>query len=157
MNMWGDDGLILEHHSNVVQTGLSREELDERELLVQSWEAPIIITTLVQLLDTLFAGKTTAVRRFQALCGSVIVIDEVQTVPAKMLTLFNLAVQFLSEQCAATVVLCSATQPELECAAHPLREKPEEWCPGMRHFGRPFTGRSSSGFRTGAWRSCRSG
>lgn len=125
----GDDGLILEHHSNVVQTGLSREELDERELLVQSWEAPIIITTLVQLLDTLFAGKTTAVRRFQALCGSVIVIDEVQTVPAKMLTLFNLAVQFLSEQCAATVVLCSATQPELECAAHPLREKPEEMVP----------------------------
>ena len=125
----GDEGLILEHHSNVVQTGLSREELDERELLVQSWEAPIIITTLVQLLNTLFAGKTTAVRRFQALCGSVIVIDEVQTVPAKMLTLFNLAIQFLSEQCGATVVLCSATQPELECAAHPLREKPEEMVP----------------------------
>ena len=125
----GDEELILEHHSNVVQTGLSQEELDERELLVQSWEAPIIITTLVQLLNTLFAGKTTAVRRFQALCGSVVVIDEVQTVPAKMLTLFNLAIQFLSEQCAATVVLCSATQPELECAAHPLREKPEEMVP----------------------------
>ena len=46
-----------------------------------------------------------------------------------LLTLFNLAVQFLSEQCAATVVLCSATQPELECAAHPLREKPEEMVP----------------------------
>ncbi len=125
----GDEELILEHHSNVVQTGLPREELDERELLVQSWDAPIIITTLVQLLNTLFDGKTTAVRRFQALCGSVIVIDEVQTVPGKMLTLFNLAMEFLSEQCGATVVLCSATQPELEGADHPLRRTPEEMVP----------------------------
>ena len=93
----GDDRLILEHHSNVVQTAPAQEELDKRELLVQSWDAPIVITTLVQLLDTIFDGKTIAIRRFFALCDSVIVIDEVQTVPAKMLTLFNLAVQFLSE------------------------------------------------------------
>lgn len=125
----GDDSLILEHHSNAVQTGLSQNELDERELLVQSWDAPIIITTLVQLLNTLFDGKTTSIRRFQALCDSVIVIDEVQTVPAKMLTLFNLAIQFLSEQCGAAVILCSATQPELEGAAHPLRCRPEEIVP----------------------------
>lgn len=125
----GDDRLILEHHSNVVQTAPAQEELDKRELLVQSWDAPIVITTLVQLLDTIFDGKTIAIRRFFALCDSVIVIDEVQTVPAKMLTLFNLAVQFLSEQCGATILLCSATQPELEGAAHPLRKPPEEIVP----------------------------
>ena len=50
-----------------------------------------------------------------------IVIDEVQTVPGKMLTLFNLAVNFLSEVCGATIVLCSATQPCLEAADHPPR------------------------------------
>ncbi len=125
----GDDRLILEHHSNVVQTAPVQEKLDNRELLVQSWDAPIVITTLVQLLDTMFDGKTTAVRRFFALCDSVVVIDEVQTVPAKMLTLFNLAIQFLSEQCGATILLCSATQPELEGAAHPLRKPPEEIVP----------------------------
>lgn len=125
----GDDRLILEHHSNVVQTEASQDALDERELLVQSWNAPIILTTLVQLLNTLFDGKTTSIRRFQALCGSVIVIDEVQTVPVKLLSLFNLAIQFLSEQCGATVVLCSATQPCLEQAAHPLRHAPEDIVP----------------------------
>lgn len=125
----GDDRLILEHHSNVVQTSSVQGELDRRELLVQTWDAPIIITTLVQLLNTLFDGKTTAIRRFQALCDSVIVIDEVQTVPVKMLTLFNLTIQFLSEQCGATVVLCSATQPELEGADHPLQKMPEEMAP----------------------------
>lgn len=125
----GDDRLILEHHSNVVQTEASQDTLDKRELLVQSWNAPIILTSLVQLLNTLFDGKTTSIRRFQALCDSVIVIDEVQTVPVKLLSLFNLAIQFLSEQCRATIVLCSATQPCLEQAKHPLRRAPEDIVP----------------------------
>lgn len=134
----GDDRLILEHHSNVVQTELAQEELDRRELLVQSWDAPLIITTLVQLLNTMFDEKTTAIRRFQALCNSVIVIDEVQTVPTKLLTLFNLTIQFLSEQCGATIVLCSATQPELAGAAHPLRRTPEDIVPKSESLWAPF-------------------
>lgn len=125
----GDDSLILEHHSNVVQTSCDQETLDRRELLVQNWDAPIIITTLVQLLNTLFDGKTTSIRRFQALCDSIIVIDEVQTVPPKMLTLFNLAIRFLAEQCGATIVLCSATQPAFEKANHPLPMIPEDIVP----------------------------
>lgn len=125
----GDDSLILEHHSNVVQTQQGRDALDERELLAQNWDAPIIITTLVQLLNTLFDGKTTAIRRFHALCGSVIVIDEVQSIPAKLLTMFNLSIRFLSEQCCATVVLCSATQPCLEWTDHPLPQAPRDIVP----------------------------
>ena len=125
----GDDGMILEHHSNVVQEEAGKEALSERELLTQNWDAPIIITTLVQFLNTLFDGRTTSIRRFQALCDSVIVIDEAQTVPTKLLTLFNLAIQFLCKQCQATIVLCSATQPCLEKTAHPLREDPEEIVP----------------------------
>lgn len=120
----GDDTLILEHHSNLAEPKETPERLQELELLTASWSAPIIITTLVQLLNTCFSGKTSAIRRFHALCGSVIVIDEVQTVPGKMLTLFNLAVNFLSEICGATIVLCSATQPCLEVADHPLRRQP---------------------------------
>ena len=134
----GDDSLILEHHSNVVQTADTRESLDQRELLTQTWDAPIVITTLVQLLNILFDGKTTAIRRFHSLCGSVIVIDEVQTVPAKLLTMFNLAIRFLSEQCAATVVLCSATQPCLEQAAHPLPRVPRDMVPYDPALWAPF-------------------
>ena len=116
-----DQRLILEHHSNVVQSNdLSTEQLDYREFLMETWDAPIIITTLVQLLNTLFESRTAAVRRFHSLCQSVIVIDEVQTVPTKMLSLFNLAVRFLQIVCGSTIVLCSATQPSLEKAHHPL-------------------------------------
>ena len=116
----GDDRLVLEHHSNVIQLEKPEDALDERELLVQSWEAPVILTTLVQFLNTLFEGKTTAIRRFHALCDSVIVIDEVQSVPVKLLSLFNRAVFFLSTYCGATIVLSSATQPCLEKARHPV-------------------------------------
>lgn len=115
-----DDSLILEHHSNLIPIEGNDQQLDERELLTETWEAPIIITTLVQLLNTLFSGKTTCIRRFHSLCNSVIVIDEVQTVPSKMLSLFSLAINFLSEICGATVVLCSATQPCTEQIEHPI-------------------------------------
>ncbi len=117
----GDDSIVLEHYSNVVsgETG-SPDETARREQLIDSWDAPIIITTLVQLLNTLFDAKTACIRRFHALTGSVIVIDEVQTVPYHMLTLFNLALTFLAEICHATVILCSATQPCTEQIAHPI-------------------------------------
>lgn len=112
---------VTEHHSNAVPNDMTHDELDELELLCESWQAPIIVTTLVQFLQTLFSGKTTCIRRMQALCGSIIVIDEVQTVPVNMLSLFNSAVQFLCDVCGATVILCSATQPCLEALPHPLQ------------------------------------
>ena len=115
----GNEELILEHHSNIVETD-EIGELDKRELLVESWDVPIIITTMVQLLNTLFAGKTANIRRMQALCNSIIVIDEVQTVPDKMLSLFNLALNFLAKICNATIILCSATQPCFEKTMYPL-------------------------------------
>lgn len=130
----GDDSIVLEHHSNVLEWE-ETSELDPRELAVESWNSPVIITTLVQLLNTLFAGKTTAIRRFQSLCSSVIVIDEVQTVPSRMMSLFTLAVNFLAEVCDATVVLCSATQPCLERAAHRFWPLPRQMVPYTKNRG----------------------
>lgn len=124
-----DDSLILEHHSNVIQDREEQDSLNPQELMAENWSSPIIITTLVQLLNTLFSGRMTCIRRFQALCNSVIVIDEVQTVPTRMLTQFNLAMNFLSEICGATIILCSATQPCLEEVAHSLKKQPEDMVP----------------------------
>lgn len=109
-----DNAAILEHHSNIVKEEFASEELEKYELLSENWNSPIIITTMVQFLNTLFGGQTTQVRRFSALCDSVILLDEVQSIPNKLLSLFNLAITFLSEICRATIVLCSATQPTFE-------------------------------------------
>jgi len=116
-----DDSIICEDHSNVVRERGDLDELDTAELLTETWEAPIIITTLVQLLNTLFSGKSSSIRRMNALADSVIVIDEIQSLPRNMLSLVNTAMNFLSGVCGATIVLCSATHPCLETVSRPLR------------------------------------
>lgn len=120
--------MILEHHSNVVQPEQENER-EEWEMMTEAWRSPVIVTTLVQLLNTMFLGKTSNIRRFHSLCNSVLVIDEVQTVPNNLLTLFNLTLNFLSEICGTTIVLCSATQPCLEKADHPLIAEIEDMVP----------------------------
>ena len=134
----GDDAIILEHHSNVIQEQDGSENMERLELWTQTWDAPIVITTLVQLLNTCFSGKTGAIRRFHSLCNSIIVIDEVQTVPGKLLTQFNLTVNFLSEICGATIVLCSATQPEFGKVNHPLLREPQELVLWHEELWKPF-------------------
>ncbi|MDO5144087.1 MAG: CRISPR-associated helicase Cas3' [bacterium] len=112
----GDSIPVLEHHSNLVQEEATTEQVAQTEYLQETWDAPMIITTFVQLLNTLFSGKMSSVRRFHALCESVIIIDEVQSLPPRMLSMFNCAINFLVRCCKATVVLCSATQPAFDKA-----------------------------------------
>lgn len=119
-----DENLILEHHSNVVsekEFAGDNAELDEYEILTENWESPIVISTLVQLLNILFTHKTSAIGRMRALCDSVIIIDEVQSIPKKTIAMFNMAINFLSTYCNATIVLSSATQPCLENMDWPVK------------------------------------
>lgn len=116
-NAIGREELVLEHHSNVINEN-GNDEM--QALLCETWDAPIVITTMVQFMDSLFSGKTSSVRRMQSLCNSVVIFDEVQSMPNNLLTLFDLAMNFLSNFCDVTVVLCSATQPCLEKARHPM-------------------------------------
>lgn len=136
----GNDDIVLEHHSNIVMDGKTKEECTRQDLLAETWESPIIITTLVQFLNTLFSGKTNSVRRFEALTNSVIVFDEVQTVPQKMISLFNLAINFLTKICHATVLLCSATQPSFEENKYSMLISEKRMIPqkAMNHFSALF-------------------
>ncbi len=127
---------FLEHHSEVLsrmevqrksdepkfQKGEKndKEELDEYELRTDKWDTPVIATTMVQFLNTLFLGNLSSVRRMHQLTNSVIIIDEVQAVPVKCTCLFNLAVNFLAQLCGTSVILCSATQPSFEEIKYPL-------------------------------------
>lgn len=105
---------FLEHHSNMLADIDDRTELENYQLCAERWDKPVIATTMVQFLNTLFSAKTSCVRRMHRLCDSVIIIDEVQSVPVKCTDLFSLAVNFLVKQCNASVVLCSATQPPFD-------------------------------------------
>lgn len=118
----GNKEFLLEHHSNIFSRfdNDNDEELNKYELKAECWNIPIISTTMVQFLNTLFSAKMSSVRRFHRLVNSVIIIDEVQSVPIKCTHMFNLAMNFLSKMCNCTIVLCSATQPSFENAEYPL-------------------------------------
>lgn len=115
---------LLEHHGDaVVPEGEEGGEDDGRarhQLLTERWNAPMILTSAVQFLNTLFSGKSASVRRFHQLAGSVILLDEVQSIPIKCLHLLNGALDYLAGVCGCSVVLCTATQPNLDDREIPL-------------------------------------
>jgi CRISPR-associated endonuclease/helicase Cas3 len=101
--------IVLEHHSNLTPD----KESWRGSVLAENWDAPVVFTTAVQVLEALFGGGTRSARRLHALANAVIIFDEVQTLPVRTIHLFNNAVNFLVEQCGASIVLCTATQPLL--------------------------------------------
>lgn len=104
------DQVVLEHHSNLTPD----EESHRQNLLAQNWDAPVVFTTQVQFLEALFGYGTSGARRMHQLANSVIIFDEIQTLPVRCIHLFNLAVRFLVQACGSTVILCTATQPLLD-------------------------------------------
>ncbi|KUG27031.1 crispr-associated helicase cas3 [hydrocarbon metagenome] len=104
------DRIVLEHHSNLTP----EEETRRQNLLAENWDAPIVFTTQVQFLETLFGSGTRSVRRMHQLANSVIIFDEVQTIPVRCVHMFNVALRFLVNNCNSTAVLCTATQPLLD-------------------------------------------
>lgn len=101
--------VVLEHHSN-----LTPEEQSWRgKILSENWDAPIVYTTSVQLLETLFGAGTRGARRMHQLANAVLIFDEIQSLPVNCVHLFNNAINYLADFCGSTVVLCTATQPLL--------------------------------------------
>ncbi|OYV91355.1 MAG: CRISPR-associated helicase/endonuclease Cas3 [Acidiphilium sp. 37-60-79] len=101
--------IVLEHHSNLTP----EQQTWRAKILSENWDAPVVFTTSVQLLDTLFGAGTRGARRMHQLAKSVIIFDEAQTIPLRCIHMFNNAINFLVEQCGSSVVLCTATQPLL--------------------------------------------
>ncbi|MGI6157966.1 MAG: CRISPR-associated helicase Cas3' [Saccharofermentanales bacterium] len=109
-----DDLLIIEHHGDVLQTSHDFEKNQPRNYLMESWNGPVIITTMVQLLNCLFSSNKAALRRLHKLNNSILIIDEFQATPITSLSLLIRALNTLTKMFRLTVVLCTATLPPLE-------------------------------------------
>ena len=108
--------IVLEHHSNI---GSERQTWKEK-LLTENWDAPVVYTTMVQFLEAFFGGGTRGARRMHQLAQSVLVFDEIQTLPVRCVHMFCNAINFLVNQCGSSIILCTATQPLLG-KVNPLR------------------------------------
>jgi CRISPR-associated endonuclease/helicase Cas3 len=108
----GDD-VVLEHHSALEVDDLSETALERHRLLSENWDAPLIVTTFVQLFESLFSNLPSRCRKVHRLARSVIVLDEAQTIPVELLKPTVYALQQLIDDYGATVLLSTATQPAL--------------------------------------------
>lgn len=128
-NAFGEHGeaAIIEHHSNVDMAMPTDEAVaddidtahDEAQRVrklrqvMERWDAPVIVTTTVQFFETLFSNRPSKLRKLHRMTNSVIVLDEVQSLPLKVLQPSVAALRELSDSYGSSIVLCTATQPAL--------------------------------------------
>lgn len=106
--LFGEDQ-IIEHHSNLDP----EKETSKNRLASENWDAPIIVTTNVQLFESLFESKTSSCRKLHNIVNSVIILDEVQMLPPEYLKPILSVLRGLVEHFRVTVVLMTATLPSL--------------------------------------------
>jgi CRISPR-associated endonuclease/helicase Cas3 len=108
----GEHEILLEHHSLVVdERNGGDDERRERERLAENWDASIVLTTSVQILESLFSNRPGACRKLHRLAGAVILFDEIQTLPLPLVAATLATLSRLVKHYNATVVFATATQP----------------------------------------------
>lgn len=111
--------LTVHHHLAETVTRLESEDesTDERagfeEMLGESWRSGLVVTTFVQLLESLVGPANSQSLKLPALYDSVIVLDEPQGIPHDWWTLVRRLGTLLAEDYDATVIAMTATQPEI--------------------------------------------
>ncbi len=112
------DAYILEHHSSIDQEKFDPkhplEQLNKLKLAMEDWAAPVIVTTNVQLFESLFANRPSKCRKLHSLANSIVILDEAQALPLGLLRPCMAALDELVKHYGVTVVLCTATQPAID-------------------------------------------
>lgn len=133
----GSFDAVLEHHSNYdPETDWRDQPNDEGadggrklRLAAENWDRPVVVTTAVQFFESLFSNRTGRCRKLHNIAGSVVVLDEAQTLPLKFLRPCLEAVRDLAQHYRCSVVLCTATQPAVLA---PTEQKPRGFRDGLK-------------------------
>lgn len=100
---------VIEHHSVV-----DEDYVDEQSRLAcENWDAPIVVTTNVQLFESMFSNRPGKCRKLHSLCDSVVILDEVQALPRPLLQPIIDAMQSYVRLFSTSFLFCTASQPVL--------------------------------------------
>ncbi len=106
---------VLEHHSNVIyEDDEKNEEYNPQQLAIDNWDYPIIVTTSVQFFESLFGNKRSMCRKLHNIQDSIIIFDEIQTLPFNITEPTLVMLENLQELCRCSILFCTATQPDFE-------------------------------------------
>ncbi len=116
-------GIVIEHHSAVAVP----EDQEERtrsplEYAADNWDAPIIVTTSVQFIESLFANRPARCRKLHNIARAVVIFDEVQTLPTHLLHPLLNMLRTLQTHYGVSTVFATATQPAFRYQATTLPE-----------------------------------
>ena len=107
-----NEGIVIEHHSAVVSRDNDEEQSrSPEELAEENWDAPVIVTTSVQFIESLFANRTSKCRKLHNIANSVVLLDEVQTLPSHLLNPLLHILRDIQEHYRTSFVFSTATQP----------------------------------------------
>ena len=113
---------VLEHHSNMEPDKESLENHKSR-LATENWDAPIVVTTTVQLFESLFAARTSRCRKLHNIANSIVVLDEIQLLPLQHLNPIRKVMALLAKHYGVTFVLSTATPTGLNAQTSPFGKK----------------------------------
>ena len=100
---------VLEHHSNFDPA----KETPQSRLASENWDAPVVVTTAVQFFESLYACKSSRCRKLHNIAESVVILDEVQLLPTRLLLPCAEAIRQLAQHYRTSIVLSTATQLNL--------------------------------------------
>lgn len=113
-NIFGEEN-VLEHHSNtILEDGQDKELTNRIKLATENWSYPIIVTTNVQLFESMFSNKSSDCRKLHNICNSVLILDEVQTLPMDFLQPIVDTLDTYQRVFGISVLFTTASQPVLE-------------------------------------------
>ena len=110
----GGTPVVLEHHTSADTFSRDDDTFNDQRLSAENWDARIVVTTTVQLFESLFSKRVSKARRVHNLAKSVIVLDEVQAIPGRLLEPVLDALRELCANYGSSVVLSTATQPAFD-------------------------------------------
>lgn len=133
-----NEAKILSHYQYADALSQQEDRHDEegkgynqKIMALDTWQCDIVITTFVQFLQTLIGSRNKLLKKFNHYAGSIIILDEVQTIALKQLPLVGAALYFLSKFLDARIVLMTATKPKVFELANEkiLLKEGEKACP----------------------------
>lgn len=130
-----DQSLLLTHHhlsdlSYTIQKneeGYHQYDYNAAQLLVEGWNAEIILTTFIQLFHSIFSNKNASLRKFHRFAHSIFIIDEVQAIPHKYWLVVRETLKVLARELDCYFLFSSATIPAIfkEDEMRPLVDAPK--------------------------------